>query len=191
MVKSPGQPWRPLTACCGAVRSGVRAPAMAHCPVMPTTARATIRPHFPPTTILEPGLSIGVRSLAARQMYISSCPGGALGARLHRTLVASLEVSIRILWFGAGLLSLHTKSVSGDCLTGSHVKQNNGGEYFSTKFARQGDLGTQLPAQPHGVQWVAGSVVQTSLFIKANHAGGWQYRLCPTTEPLTEQCFQR
>ena len=47
-----------------------------------------------------------------------------------------------------------------------------------------------LPPQPNGVVWRAGDIVNASLFLKANHAGGWQYRLCPADQPLTEACFQ-
>jgi hypothetical protein len=75
---------------------------------------------------------------------------------------------------------------------GSPIKQNNGGEYIATDFAKQGDLGSKvLKPLPSGVIWHAGSEVETTLFIKANHAGGWQFRLCKDTEDLTEECFQR
>lgn len=39
---------------------------------------------------------------------------------------------------------------------------------------------------PTGVVWAAGSVVETTIFLKANHAGGWMYRLCKVGENLTE-----
>ena len=75
---------------------------------------------------------------------------------------------------------------------GSPIKQGNGGEYLETAFAKQGDLGSKtLKPLPTGVAWKAGSVVQTSLFITANHAGGWQFRLCKSSEDLTEECFKR
>ena len=35
------------------------------------------------------------------------------------------------------------------------------------------------------------SQVEVAWAIAANHGGGYQYRLCPTDEPLTEACFQR
>jgi len=75
---------------------------------------------------------------------------------------------------------------------GSPIKQGNGGEYYPTKFAKQGDLGSEaLEPLDSGAVWRAGETVQTSIFIQANHAGGWQFRLCPASEPLTEECFQR
>ena len=33
--------------------------------------------------------------------------------------------------------------------------------------------------------------MRTSWTINANHGGGYQYRLCPLGEALTEACFQR
>ena len=74
---------------------------------------------------------------------------------------------------------------------GSPIKQSNGGEYNPTQFAKQGDLGSHLPEQPHGVVWKAGAVVNTTLFLKANHGGGWSYRLCKADQPLTEECFEK
>ena len=68
---------------------------------------------------------------------------------------------------------------------------NVGGEakYTTTKYAKTGDLGSSLPPAPTGVVWKAGSVVEASWSIRANHGGGYQYRLCPASEPLTEECF--
>ncbi len=74
---------------------------------------------------------------------------------------------------------------------GSPIKQGNGGEYNPTQFARQGDRGSGLPSQPHGVVWRAGSEVNTSLFIKANHGGGYYFRLCRADRELTEECFRQ
>lgn len=65
------------------------------------------------------------------------------------------------------------------------------GEYNTTKYAKQGDLGSNLPEQSTGIVWTAGALAETAWFIRANHGGGYQYRLCPKSEPLTEQCFQK
>ena len=53
------------------------------------------------------------------------------------------------------------------------VKQTAGGEYYPTKHAKIGDLGSRT-LQPFfsGANWKAGSVVEASWFIQANHAGG-------------------
>ena len=64
------------------------------------------------------------------------------------------------------------------------------GEYTTTKFAQVGDRGSALPKMPSGVVWRAGDVVETAWSIRANHGGGWQYRLCPAASNLTEACFQ-
>lgn len=39
--------------------------------------------------------------------------------------------------------------------------------------------------------WKAGSTVEVSWGLAANHGGGYQYRLCPSSEATTEECFQR
>ena len=64
------------------------------------------------------------------------------------------------------------------------------GEYNATRFARQGDLGTALPRQ-HAAVWRAGQPAETAWFIRANHGGGYSFRLCPAGEELTEECFER
>lgn len=75
---------------------------------------------------------------------------------------------------------------------GSPIHQGNGGEYYETRFAKQGDKGSQVLAPlATGVIWKAGTSVQASVFIQANHAGGWQYRLCPADAELSEECFQQ
>jgi hypothetical protein len=67
-----------------------------------------------------------------------------------------------------------------------------GAEYFNTTLSKQGDLGSKsLPKSHTGVVWRAGSTVEVSWAIEANHGGGYQYRLCPAGEPATEACFQR
>lgn len=56
-----------------------------------------------------------------------------------------------------------------------------------------GDRGSALPplADTAAATWTAGSVVEVSWGIAANHGGGYQYRLCPRDADLTEECFQR
>eukprot|EP00501_MAST-03F_sp_TOSAG23-6_P000275 GSMAST32.ASY1.ANO1.281.1 assembled CDS len=70
---------------------------------------------------------------------------------------------------------------------------------------KAGGIGTETIAHKQGVfgskwlprvtwsntTWVAGSVVEVSWGITANHGGGYSYRLCPSSEPLTEECFQK
>ena len=67
----------------------------------------------------------------------------------------------------------------------------NAGAYTTTKFATQGDLGTDvLPKRPTGVVWKRGDVVDARWAMTAQHGGGYQYRLCKATDELTEECFQ-
>jgi hypothetical protein len=62
---------------------------------------------------------------------------------------------------------------------------------IDTPLVKFGDLGSMLPKQPSGTVWKAGSTVDTMWAIRANHGGGYQYRLCPVTSNLTEECFQK
>jgi len=70
---------------------------------------------------------------------------------------------------------------------------NMGGEakYTTTKFAKVGDYGSSLPEAPTGIVWAAGAVVEASWSIRANHGGGYQYRLCPKGQKLDEACFTK
>jgi len=49
--------------------------------------------------------------------------------------------------------------------------------------------GSQLPAKPR-VQWTAGGQAEVAWSIYADHFGGYQYRLCPTGNAMTEDCFE-
>lgn len=64
--------------------------------------------------------------------------------------------------------------------------------FGTTEFAKQGDLGSKvLNPAPSGTLWTVGTVVEVSWGIRYNHGGGYQYRLCPANEELTEECFQK
>jgi len=39
-------------------------------------------------------------------------------------------------------------------------------------------------------EWPVGSAQEVSWFFSANHGGGYAYRLCPTSEGMSEECFQ-
>jgi len=66
--------------------------------------------------------------------------------------------------------------------------------FTDNALARMGDLGSKV-LQPVDValqpRWVAGSAVDVAWGMRYNHGGGYQYRLCPVGEDLTEACFQR
>jgi len=74
---------------------------------------------------------------------------------------------------------------------GGPVAGVESGEYNATRFAKQGDLGSELPEAPTGTVWKAGGLGQTGWYIRANHGGGYAFRLCPKGEALTEACFNR
>ena len=59
--------------------------------------------------------------------------------------------------------------------------------YITTANAKVGDLGSEvLPPRPTGTVWRRGATVKASFTINANHGGGYQFRLCPKGEALTE-----
>ena len=64
------------------------------------------------------------------------------------------------------------------------------GLYVNTTYAHHGMRGSELAVLPTGVVWRAGGVAEVAMQIRFNHGGGYQYRLCPADEPLTESCFQ-
>jgi hypothetical protein len=75
---------------------------------------------------------------------------------------------------------------------GNYFEVFNAGAYNTTKFAKQGDLGTNvLPKRPMGIVWTRGKNATVRFEQTAAHGGGYQYRLCPSSEPLTEECFQK
>jgi len=75
---------------------------------------------------------------------------------------------------------------------GSHQALFNAGEYNTTVHAKQGDRGSSvLKPRPSGTVWHRGQFARTRWQYTASHGGGYQYRLCPANEPLTEACFQK
>jgi len=65
------------------------------------------------------------------------------------------------------------------------------GDYTATKFAHHGMNGTKLAPMDTGVKWKIGGVAEVTWQLENHHGGGYQYRLCPADEPLTEACFQK
>lgn len=63
--------------------------------------------------------------------------------------------------------------------------------YRNTTLSKLGDLGSKLPPAPSGTTWTEGSHVEVSWTQTAFHGGGYQYRLCPADQELTEECFQK
>ena len=78
---------------------------------------------------------------------------------------------------------------------GEHGYQKIGGDsvFYNTSMAGMGAKGSQLPPTPaeQRPRWQAGTSVEVAWGARYNHGGGYSYRLCPASEPLTEACFQR
>lgn len=54
-----------------------------------------------------------------------------------------------------------------------------------------GAKGSLLRPDARRTEWTAGATVEVEWVIDANHGGGYHYRLCPASVPLTEECFSR
>eukprot|EP01062_Namystynia_karyoxenos_P079578 TRINITY_DN841_c0_g1_i2.p1 TRINITY_DN841_c0_g1~~TRINITY_DN841_c0_g1_i2.p1 ORF type:complete len:322 (+),score=69.67 TRINITY_DN841_c0_g1_i2:91-1056(+) len=75
-------------------------------------------------------------------------------------------------------------------VAGGSSKNNSAAGGFVPPGFKAGDRGSRLPPTIRTV-WPAGSSQKVAWGIAANHGGGYQYRLCPSSEPLTEECFFR
>lgn len=53
-----------------------------------------------------------------------------------------------------------------------------------------GTFGSSLPPLLKETVWIAGATAEVAWAVQANHGGGYQYRLCPADEELSEECFQ-
>ena len=77
---------------------------------------------------------------------------------------------------------------------GTSRKHQGPGEAVFTPngVASQGDKGSEVLKQGPPVEtWKRGTNVEVAWGIRFNHGGGYQYRLCPANETLTEECFMR
>lgn len=75
-------------------------------------------------------------------------------------------------------------------VAGGFTRNNEGPGGHPPPGHNWGDKGSDLPMVEKTL-WDIGSTVKVSWGIAANHGGGYQYRLCPKREKLTEECFQR
>lgn len=73
---------------------------------------------------------------------------------------------------------------------GSNINNDQAAGYAPAPGHKMGDKGSQLMPSKK-TTWTAGTEVEVAWALWANHGGGYQYRLCPKTEQLTEACFQR
>lgn len=81
---------------------------------------------------------------------------------------------------------------AGGGVNASSAAHPQGAAFFTnTSHNVIGDLGSVvLPEMPSMASWKIGSVVEATWAMRANHGGGYQYRLCSKTDALTEACFQ-
>ena len=73
---------------------------------------------------------------------------------------------------------------------GFHTHGAPGAGGYPPIGVQQGAKGSELPPGPRTV-WKAGGTAEVSWSIHSNHGGGYLFRLCPASEALTEECFQR
>ena len=75
-------------------------------------------------------------------------------------------------------------------LAGGNHEANPTCGYDTSPNAKLGDKGSSLNATAP-VVFKRGSHVEVAWNLQANHGGGYIYRLCDASEPLTEECFRR
>merc|ERR1711865_1330300 len=125
------------------------------------------------------------------------CGGGMKATNndpMHRTLNRAAEAGSDADWtkFNPWRAPGHAP-VFDPCgrASGSYQATGGKGEFTDTKYAKLGDLGSHLPKYDTGTVWQSGSTVEAMTSIRANHGGGYQYRLCPLQSNLTEECMQQ
>lgn len=74
----------------------------------------------------------------------------------------------------------------------AHNTHDFDNRFHETEYAKFGDLGSKvLKSLPSGATWTRGTAVEVSWGMRYNHGGGYQYRLCPASAELTEECFMK
>ena len=66
-----------------------------------------------------------------------------------------------------------------------------GASFENSTFAREGDLGSKLPAGRPAAVWTPDKAWEVGWTVMANHGGGYSYRLAPADGPLTEEEFRK
>lgn len=102
-----------------------------------------------------------------------------------RTYTSSVKVTP---WHAPGFAPVYSPC---GLTAGGYEEHQENGDVPPPGF-RPGFDGLGLPplAQQPKV-WPAGSKQEVWWSIAANHGGGYSYRLCPQSQPLTEECFQK
>lgn len=70
---------------------------------------------------------------------------------------------------------------------GAYISPEEGG--IAPEGSKLFDRGSELPVTVR-TEFYANAVAEFSWMVGSNHGGGYLYSLCPSTEALTEQCFQ-
>lgn len=75
----------------------------------------------------------------------------------------------------------------------SNADSGSGTGAWSPTGVKQGFDQREMPEVAQGIRavWEAGSEQEVAWSMRANHGGGYSWRLCPKSENLTEDCFQR
>ena len=148
------------------------------------------------------GCGIGCKACdgnGARIPNFDHCPGDSIKPTVndprHRTVnqaaVAGSQADFTKFnpWRAPGMAPMYDPcGMAG----GTPAESFNAAAYNTTKYAKQGDLGSKvLPSRPSGTVWHRGGVATTRWQNTALHGGGYQYRLCPASQDLTEACFQK
>jgi hypothetical protein len=76
-------------------------------------------------------------------------------------------------------------------MAGGSSKDNSAAGGFVPPPHKPGDKGSEVLNTTGTTIWKAGSVVEVSWSIAANHGGGYQYRFCQKDKKLTEECLQQ
>eukprot|EP00051_Salpingoeca_urceolata_P023828 m.410430 g.410430 ORF g.410430 m.410430 type:complete len:387 (+) comp20158_c7_seq8:1833-2993(+) len=143
-----------------------------------------------------PGLAPHTDKVGFRIRYCNSTLKGTLPKEAWTMNIGAVEGSVNDSYrFNPWRAPGHAPVADACGLAGGrHPQDLPGGDavYFTTQFATLGDAGSVvLPPSPTSTIWHAGDSVEVAWGIRYNHGGGYQYRLCPATENLTESCFQK
>ena len=112
-----------------------------------------------------------------------------MSIQLHLLLLAHADIYRHNPWRAPGNAPVGDPcGFAGGTPWGADVSEE--GVYINTSLAHHGMRGSQLPELPTGVTWTLGSTAEVTWQLRFNHGGGYSYRLCPASEPLTEECFQ-
>lgn len=76
-------------------------------------------------------------------------------------------------------------------MAGGSTKDNSAAGGFPPVGHLAGDKGSEVLNSTGVTTWKAGAIVEVSWAMAANHGGGYQFRLCPKDQKLTEECFQQ